>query len=86
MIYDLSKLAHKTVVGIRKRGKKEPLTPQKVDRLRSLYMERLEYINPEDAVFREEKFNRHANHAIFNICKSLNYGSNKKKIIDVCNE
>lgn len=82
---DLSKLANKTVFGIKKRGNKEPLTPQKVDRLRSLYRERLEYIKPENALFREEKFNRHVNHAIFNVCKKLNYGSNKK-IIDVCNE
>lgn len=57
---DLTKLKHKSVTG-RGKTQKEPISPQKMIRMKSLYHERLANLQLSDIerVKRQKKFNRH---------------------------
>lgn len=84
---DLTKLQHKSLTGRSKTNHKEPVTPQKLNQIKSLYIERLNDIQLPDAdrIIRERKFNRHINFAIANINAVLKNQSDKKKTINVDN-
>lgn len=78
---DLAKLQHKSVTGKSKSGQKEPITPQKLNRLKSMYKERLNGLDSSDRKKREKQFNRHVQHAITNI--NINMKNNSKRKISV---
>lgn len=80
---DLTKLQNKSLTGNSRTGLKEPVTPQKLNQIKSMYNERLNYMQLSDAdkLIREKKLNRHINFAIININNLLkNHADNKKKI------
>lgn len=76
---NLGKLQSKTVTGKSKIGTKEPITPQKLKQLKSIYQERLADLNLQDGDKnkREKLFNRHAQHAITNINTTMKNESKK---------
>lgn len=67
--HDLAKLAHKSVTGASKSEPKEPITPQKLSQLKTIYVERLNDLKIEEMEKekREKKFNIHVHRAIINI-------------------
>lgn len=82
---NLAKLQKKTVTGISKKGPKEPITPQKLNRLKSMFSERLSDLSlgKQEKGDREKNFCRHVNRAITNVCSTIENGTTKKKIINV---
>lgn len=65
---DLSKLEHKSVTGASKGSPKEPISPQKLKQMKSLYDERLNDLEMQDAEKseRSKTFNRYVHRAIKN--------------------
>lgn len=82
---DLTKLQQKSLTGISKANKKEPITPRKLDQMKSLFNERLTNMQLADTerLAREKKFNRHIHSAITNINACLKKESAKKIMINV---
>lgn len=72
---DLSKLAHKSVSGQSKSEPKEPITPQKLSDMKTMYIESINDLKIEevDKQQRGKKFNSYVHRAIVNI-------NNAKKI------
>lgn len=71
---NLARLKNKSYSGISKNNVKQPLTPEKVTCLRSIYEKRMEYIegeiNMHDKAERKKKFAKHVKTALESINKS----------------
>lgn len=71
---NLATLKNKSYSGISKNKTKEPLTPEKVTCLRSIYEKRIEYVENEtnmyDVTERKTKFSKHVKTALESINKS----------------
>lgn len=82
---DLRRLEKKTASGVSKKGLKEPITPQRLNRLKVMFSERLSDLGlgKVEVDAREKKFGRHVNRAIQNVCQRIGSKSTKLKIINV---
>lgn len=82
--HDLAKLAHKSVTGASKGEPKEPITPQKLDQMKTIYVERLNDLKivETEKEKRERKFNNHVHRAIININTAQKNGKENIKVIN----
>lgn len=83
--HDLEQLAHKSVTGASKSSDpKEPITPQKLSQLKTMYVERLTDLKTGKAEKeeREKKFNRHVHRAIININNAQKKQKENMKVIN----
>lgn len=83
--HDLAKLEHKSVTGKSKTGDpKEPITPQKLNQIQTVYVERLNDLKLErtDQDEREKKFRNHVHRAIININNAQRNAKENIKVIN----